>query len=99
MVLDRTEVIERVVMTIIGRVAMADFHLVHGVAQIAWRIRLLLRQRLLPSRMNPDVAYFILAVCAVLVLFFLYRTYQEYKKSPGRWALRELASAWMERLT
>lgn len=35
MVQDHTEVIERVVMTVIERVAMADFRLVHGVAQIA----------------------------------------------------------------
>lgn len=48
--------------------------------------------------MSPDVAYAILTVIVLLAAFFLYRTYQEAQKNPGRWALRELATEWFSRI-
>ncbi len=48
--------------------------------------------------MSPDIAYIILIVIALLAAFFLYQTYQEARKNPGRWALRELVVEWAERI-
>lgn len=47
--------------------------------------------------MEQWLAYWILALMAIAVLFFLYRTYQAYRANPGRWALRELATEWFSR--
>ncbi len=48
--------------------------------------------------MEPWVAYLIVSIGALLVLYFAYVSYQSYKKSPSRWVLREVATEWALRL-
>jgi len=48
--------------------------------------------------MSPEVAYVLLGLMAILVMYFAYRSYQDYQKSPTRWALREMAVEWGSRL-
>jgi hypothetical protein len=48
--------------------------------------------------MDPSVAYLIIGIGSILVVYFMYLSYQSYKKSPSRWALREIATEWFLRV-
>jgi hypothetical protein len=47
--------------------------------------------------MSSELAYLLLTLMAVLVVYFGYQSYQDYKKNPTRWALRELVTDGIER--
>ena len=42
--------------------------------------------------MDPIIAYLLVGIGSILVLYFMYLSYQSYQKNPSRWALREVAT-------
>jgi hypothetical protein len=50
------------------------------------------------STMEPWMAYLLIIIGALLVLYFAYLSYQTYQRNPSRWVLRELATEWALRL-